>query len=110
MHYTDVFSSSLFNLPNQKSRYQLQALKNLINASLDRAETDEYQTIAFPALGTGNLGYPTDRVVKIFFSCIERHSAQSLKDVFLVIFQNDTFKVLSLFVYILYFISINLIT
>lgn len=99
-------SSYLHFLPNQKSGYQLQVLKNLINASLDQAETDEYQTIAFPALGTGMLGYPTDRVVEIFFSCLEHAStrAQSLEDVFLVIFpkDRDTFKVVTILIYVFF--------
>lgn len=52
------------------------------------------------------LGYPTDRVVEIFFSCLEHAStrAQSLEDVFLVIFpkDRDTFKVVTLLIYVVF--------
>lgn len=84
-----------------------EVLRNLINASLDQAETDGYQIIAFPALGTGFLGYPTDRVVEIFFSCLEQTStrAQSLEDVLLVIFPKDldTFEVVELHICIFHY-------
>ena len=46
-------------------------------------------TIAFPALGAGNLGYPPGRVAEIFFSCIQRVKPKSLKEVRIVIFTTD---------------------
>lgn len=71
-----------------------QTLTNLIKACLDQANTDKFQTMAFPALGTGFLSYPVSTVARITLDCIHNCSATSLKEVLVVIFttEDDSFK------------------
>lgn len=71
-----------------------QTLTNLIKACLDQANTDKFQTMAIPALGTGFLSYPVSTVARITLDCIHNCSATSLKEVLVVIFttEDDSFK------------------
>lgn len=71
-------------------------MKNCLQA----ADDNGFVSIAFPALGTGNLGYPKQQVAKVMFSCIDRFGSSypqsSVCDVRFVVYDKDfqTIKVL----------------
>ncbi|KAL4231007.1 Appr-1'-p processing enzyme [Mactra antiquata] len=70
-------------------------LKTTIMECLHQANKSEHSCIAFPALGTGLLRYPTDMVAKATFKCIEDFSNKhgmkaTLKNVNVIIFYKDT--------------------
>lgn len=60
---------------------------------LSLAETKKLKSIAFPALGTGNLGYPANVVAAKLFDTVEKYLSKnpngSLEEVRFVIYQND---------------------
>ncbi|KAK3600834.1 hypothetical protein CHS0354_014195 [Potamilus streckersoni] len=60
---------------------------------LSTADQSNFQSMAFPALGTGNLGFPSDLVGKLMFGCIKSYSLAkrntSLKDILLVVYPSD---------------------
>lgn len=57
------------------------------------AASNRHRSIAFPALGTGNLGYPGKEVAKAMVEAVidytERSPASSVTDVKIVIFHRD---------------------
>lgn len=61
--------------------------------SLRMAESDSEKSIAFPAIGTGNLGFPKDKVAKIMIEQVldfaERVYQGSKLDVFFVLYPPD---------------------
>lgn len=72
-----------------------QTLANLIKSCLDQANSDGFQTMAIPALGTGFLSYPVPTVARITLDCINNCSATSLQEVLVVIYkpEHNCFKV-----------------
>ncbi|XP_062602530.1 protein mono-ADP-ribosyltransferase PARP15-like isoform X2 [Saccostrea cucullata] len=76
-------------LAKYSSKQDEQILQNLIDASLKQAESDGHQTIAFPALGAGKLGYPAATVAEIMLTCVKNITPQSLQEVLVVIFKKD---------------------
>ena len=60
---------------------------------LNQAATAEHTSIAFPALGTGNLGYPEQNVAKCMMDIVidyaEKNPQSSIRDVKIVIFHQD---------------------
>ncbi|XP_048244612.1 protein mono-ADP-ribosyltransferase PARP14-like isoform X2 [Haliotis rufescens] len=77
-------------------------LQEVISDCLQEASQEGHKTIAFPALGTGNLGYPNAMVAETMMATVERFSQgnpdSSLEEVKIVVF-NDTsiFKLLQIF-------------
>ncbi|KAH3835074.1 hypothetical protein DPMN_108413 [Dreissena polymorpha] len=71
-----------------------QGVKTLMNACLTQAESSRYTSIAFPALGTGNLKYPKQVVASAMFGAIEaynnKHTGTCIRSVFFVIFPTNT--------------------
>ena len=69
-------------------------LKEIVNKCLQKAQTKGYQSIAFPALGTGKLGYPADEVAKAMLQAAieyaEKNADGSVTTVKIVIFHTDT--------------------
>ena len=57
------------------------------------ASNNNHQSIAFPALGTGNLRYPGDEVAKAMIEAVieytEKNPNSSIKDVKIVIYHLD---------------------
>lgn len=41
-----------------------------MNKCLKTAENSSYQTIIFPAMGTGQLGYPKDKVAEMMYQTV----------------------------------------
>ncbi|KAL3864768.1 hypothetical protein ACJMK2_006424 [Sinanodonta woodiana] len=68
-------------------------LNVLMKKCLDQCEKNGYTSIAFPALGTGNLGFPKDIVAKEMFKHISTYSrdnpSSSVTDVRFVVYQKD---------------------
>lgn len=60
---------------------------------LETANKAGFTSIAFPALGTGNLGYPKTEVARMMFSNVEvfgrNNPTTSIKDVRFVIYEKD---------------------
>ena len=75
----------------------LQILEDIIRKCLEEADRCGATSIAFPALGAGNLGYPSNVVARIMVGTvatyIKTHQATtSLETVKLVIYMHETFK------------------
>ncbi|RXM33976.1 Poly [ADP-ribose] polymerase 14 [Acipenser ruthenus] len=68
-------------------------LSKIVMKSLRMAESDSEKSIAFPAIGTGNLGFPKDKVAKIMIEQVldfaERVYKGSKLDVFFVLYPPD---------------------
>ncbi|MGH0134605.1 UNVERIFIED_CONTAM: hypothetical protein FKN15_033512 [Acipenser sinensis] len=68
-------------------------LSQIVMKSLCMAESDSEKSIAFPAIGTGNLGFPKDKVAKIMMEQVldfaERVYQGSKLDVFFVLYPPD---------------------
>ncbi|CAG2243958.1 unnamed protein product [Mytilus edulis] len=62
-------------------------------AAMKTADDNGFVSVAFPALGTGNLGYPKNQVAKNMFSCVDRfssnHPTSSVCDVRFVVYDKD---------------------
>jgi len=75
---------------------------------LNQALKDKRKSMSFPALGTGNLGYPTNEVAEIMLRKIKQfgidHPEGCLKEVNIVIYEKDlsTYEVTTIFNSILY--------
>lgn len=72
-------------------------LDRFIRNCLTEAEKRGLRSISFPALGTGNLGYPPDIVAKHMFDSVENYVSDqpfnSLTEVFFVLYPADKFVI-----------------
>ena len=63
----------------------LKLLKVLVKTALEKASRDNFISIAFPAIGTGNLGIPSDEVANAMFEVVgdfsQSHPNATVKDV-----------------------------
>lgn len=70
-----------------------QVLQTFIKACLTETQNQKMTSIAFPAMGTGNLGYPRDMVAEEMCSCIVNFSKDNpktcVKNVSFVIYEKD---------------------
>lgn len=68
-------------------------MENFMKTCLQKTSDKGFVSIAFPALGTGNLGYPKDVVARNMLSCVERFSTSnpgtSVCDVRFVVYERD---------------------
>ncbi|XP_022096567.1 poly [ADP-ribose] polymerase 14-like [Acanthaster planci] len=79
-------------------RYQSSAsekpLATLVEGLLMQAEIIEALSLAIPALGTGNLGYPPDVTARVMYEAVLAFSSQHpnavLKDIRFVVYDKDT--------------------
>lgn len=82
-----------------------QALAVIVKECLDLASGQNHSSIAFPALGTGNLSYPEQNVAKCMIEAvieyIEKNPQSSVTDVKIVVFHRDrkTQAVSSIFIF-----------
>ncbi|KAL3880352.1 hypothetical protein ACJMK2_032596 [Sinanodonta woodiana] len=80
-------------LKNWSSRNAKRIFENTIRKCLEEADTASMSSIAFPALGTGFLGFPKDEVVQTFLACFKRFSmkypSSSLTDIRVVLYAKD---------------------
>ena len=76
-----------------------------MSSCLEEADKQQVTSIAFPAVGTGQLGFPRDTVAKEMFSAIskfeKRAPKSSVKDVKFVVYHKDsaTVKVCAFFMF-----------
>lgn len=67
---------------------------NILNSCLQESHTQNLSSIAFPAVGTGDLGYPRDMVAEEMCNSIINFSKEnpktSLKKVVFVAYERDT--------------------
>ncbi|XP_060765229.1 protein mono-ADP-ribosyltransferase PARP14-like isoform X2 [Neoarius graeffei] len=79
---------------NGGTRSEDEILKGLIQNCLKIAENKKMTSITFPAIGSGNSGFPKDLVARIFLSEIHAFSAkvspQSLNEVTVIVHPSDT--------------------
>ncbi|XP_017345057.1 protein mono-ADP-ribosyltransferase PARP14 [Ictalurus punctatus] len=75
-------------------RSEDEILKGIIQKCLIKAENQKMVSISFPAIGTGNLGFPRDVVSRIFLSEIRAFSArvspQYLNEVTVIVHPSDS--------------------
>jgi len=68
-------------------------LRNIIKKCLDETDKRELESIAIPAIGTGNLGYPRDRVAVASLDEVlafsKNNPSSTLKKVLLVVYDKD---------------------
>ena len=68
-------------------------MENFMKTCLQKTSDKGFVSIAFPALGTGNLGYPRNVVARNMFSCVDRFSTSnpgtSVCDVRFVVYERD---------------------
>ncbi|XP_060585886.1 protein mono-ADP-ribosyltransferase PARP14-like isoform X2 [Ruditapes philippinarum] len=88
-----VVHSSLANWDGKKDAQCKQALHKLMKDCMDEAENQGKTSIAFPAIGTGNLGFPRDIVATEMFSAVSKFSdsnpSSSLREVSFIVYQKD---------------------
>ncbi|XP_023932230.1 poly [ADP-ribose] polymerase 14-like isoform X2 [Lingula anatina] len=87
-----VYHGACCNYDGGKGQSE-QILRQFIQNCLNELSRTGFLSIAFPAIGTGNLGFPKDLVAKAMFEEIKNFSSAnshtSLKDVLFVIYEKD---------------------
>lgn len=70
-----------------------QVLKRLLKKCLEEADNENMESIAFAAIGTGNLKFPREQVAKIYFDEVitynQKNPKTTLKDVRFVLYEKD---------------------
>ena len=77
-------------------------LEETVMKCLKICDEKEISSIAFPALGAGNLGYPTDFVAKVMTNTVQSYlqvnrDTTCIKEVKFVIFIDETYKTFQTF-------------
>ncbi|XP_046555938.1 protein mono-ADP-ribosyltransferase PARP14-like isoform X3 [Haliotis rubra] len=87
-----IFHTCLPSWPRDQNGEMI--LQTLVAKCLKSASDQQYRSIAFPALGTGNLGYPRDVVAKTMMETVEQfgqyHTMTSLQEVKIVVYHKDS--------------------
>ncbi|XP_071112947.1 protein mono-ADP-ribosyltransferase PARP14-like isoform X2 [Haliotis cracherodii] len=69
-------------------------LQCLVKRCLEEADTKDYQSVAFPALGTGKLGFPADVSASLMFkavsSFLKEHPGTSVQAIYFIVHPKDT--------------------
>ena len=70
-----------------------QELRGFLKTCLEEANKLRVSSIAFPVIGSGNLGFPVDQVACEMFASVERfklsHKDFSLRFVYFVVYHKD---------------------
>uniref|UniRef100_G1KJA8 Poly [ADP-ribose] polymerase n=1 Tax=Anolis carolinensis TaxID=28377 RepID=G1KJA8_ANOCA len=81
-------------LPYWNSKSEEQILRNIVAECLKTTEKQSLGSIAIPAIGTGNLGYPKKLVAKLMFDEVSKFSQKGnpkwLQEVHFVLHPSDT--------------------
>ncbi|XP_073672141.1 protein mono-ADP-ribosyltransferase PARP14-like [Paramisgurnus dabryanus] len=64
-------------------------LGQIIRDCLKEAETLQMTSVSFPAIGTGNLGFPKDVVARIILSEVQEFTPQNLKEITVIVHPSD---------------------
>ncbi|XP_053407780.1 protein mono-ADP-ribosyltransferase PARP14-like isoform X2 [Mercenaria mercenaria] len=90
---SQVFHTTLSNYDANNATACCDALHKLVTSCLAEAQRQNQTSIAFPAIGTGNLGFPKDIVAREMFKAVSKFSAAnpnpSVKDVRFIVYQKD---------------------
>ncbi|XP_053389477.1 protein mono-ADP-ribosyltransferase PARP14-like, partial [Mercenaria mercenaria] len=88
-----VFHTTLSNYDANNATACCDAIHKLVTNCLAEAQRQNQTSIAFPAIGTGNLGFPKDVVAREMFKAVSKFSAanpnSSVKDVRFIVYQKD---------------------
>ncbi len=72
-------------------------LESSVKKTLELAEENKLESIAFPAIGTGIAGFPLEECAKIMFDVVDKHMKgypnSSLKDIYFVLFDSHAYEV-----------------
>ena len=76
------------------SRTTTEYLRASVRNSLLRAKEEDLKTIAFPAIGTGVAGFPTEKCARIMFDVVLEHLARetSPEKVYFVLYGDDAYR------------------
>ena len=61
-----------------------------IQRCLEEADREKWRSIAFPALGTGNLRFPPEVVASLLFKCADEFQSTHLKEVRIILWHGDS--------------------
>ncbi|ROL54453.1 Poly [ADP-ribose] polymerase 14 [Anabarilius grahami] len=64
-------------------------LIQIIRDCLRKAETRKMSSVVFPAIGTGNLGFPKDLVARIMLSEVQEFNSTNLQEVTVIVHPSD---------------------
>ncbi|KAA0703895.1 Poly [ADP-ribose] polymerase 14 [Triplophysa tibetana] len=64
-------------------------LRQIIRDCLKKAEALRMVSVSFPAIGTGNLGFPKDLVAKIMLSEVQEFTHRNLKEITVIVHPSD---------------------
>ncbi|XP_076464939.1 protein mono-ADP-ribosyltransferase PARP14-like [Babylonia areolata] len=86
----EIFHIVICNYSNSAAK---QILEHTVKMCLSEASKQRYTSLAFPVLGTGNLGFPADVVATIMLETIHQFEQEvpstSLQDVRIVVYPSD---------------------
>lgn len=68
---------------------KVKVLSHIIRDCLKKAEALRMDAVSFPAIGTGNLGFPKDLVAKIMLSEIQEFTPRNLKEITVIVHPSD---------------------
>ena len=73
----------------------MQKMTQMISRVLHQCDTLQARSVAFPAIGTGQLGFPSEVIAKIMLQTIDSHLQQSttIQRVEVMIFDDATFRI-----------------
>ena len=76
--------------------YSLQGMKSMVIKVMAECDRLKASSVAFPALGTGNLGFPSDVAAKIMVQSahhyLQENPNSSLRKVVFIIYQDEVFS------------------
>ncbi|XP_053390305.1 protein mono-ADP-ribosyltransferase PARP14-like, partial [Mercenaria mercenaria] len=85
-----VFHCTLANWNAADTNTSKHVLRSAITTCMHEAEKLRHSSMALPAIGTGNLGFPCDVVATEMFNAVSTFPAMCLKDIRVVIFPTHT--------------------
>ncbi|XP_043929617.1 protein mono-ADP-ribosyltransferase PARP9-like [Protopterus annectens] len=95
---TNAFNLNSFNVYHAvctewKEPYDCKVLRDVIKTCLEYAKDDKISSISFPAIGTGNLGFPKSEVAKVMIEEVISFAKLSRNfklEVYFVLFPGDS--------------------
>ncbi|XP_063410544.1 uncharacterized protein LOC134693634 [Mytilus trossulus] len=87
-----IFHVALYTYWVNDGNISAEILKNIVIKCLNEAENKKMASIAFPALGTGTLGYPPSVVANTMFAAVDEYERTNPKRVVFVLFEDNVFE------------------
>ncbi len=70
-----------------------QVMKSCIEKTLQKCHSHKYRSVAFPAMGTGNLQFPTDVAATTMFTAVQQFAqtigTTTIQDIQFVLYAKD---------------------